>query len=123
VGVRSGEAMAAAPGAIGTPLARKVSDTFLALARPVPASAQSEVDQVTGYRSAEPGGRVRLDDPPLHIGQRRRLAALQCRNCLVEREPGPGEDRAHERRHVRPADPGITAISHRTEATHRKKGA
>jgi len=59
---------------------------------------------------------VLFDDPPLHGSERRRLAALERRGRLVEREPGSGQDRADERRHVRPAHPGVTAVGHASEA-------
>src|SRR3954469_19720129 len=79
------------------PTATKVSDTFLAL------STSS---------AAETAGCVLLDDPPLYVGERRRLSPLQSGCGLVERESGARQQGADEQRNLGPADAGFTRIGH-----------
>ena len=69
------------------------------------------------FAALQPRRGVLLDDPPLHGRQRRRLAALERRGGLVERQPGPGQDRADQRRDVRAAHAGVTCVSHAFEAS------
>ena len=70
---------------------------------------------------AQPSRRVLLHDPPLHGRQGRRLAALERRGGLVERQPGPGQDRPDNRRHIGPAHPGVTRIRHTQRLARARK--